>query len=111
MIKTGDIKLDPSGTETSDLVCPNCGGTYLHQGAITVYDRGEDQKTETVTVVDGGTVQMEVKPHDPLNNPSRRRWGMTVAFKCEACPEEIDLRLNIAQHKGNTEISWRYNPV
>lgn len=46
-------------------------------------------------------------------NPSSRRDGLVISFTCEQCsrddPGDV-IELTIAQHKGSTEIGWRFSP-
>lgn len=88
------------------LECPRCDGAYLHQEAVTVYDRREDapQTIETTVVRGDGTVVRTV-PSERSSNPSDRRHGSAIRFSCEGCSAEPEL--TIEQHKGNTYLAWR----
>jgi hypothetical protein len=66
-----------------------------------VFDRGEDAPSTTVTVVEVPVAA----PAAARPQPSSRRDGLAIAFWCEGCHGEFELTL--AQHMGNTEISWR----
>lgn len=79
----------------TDLLCPRCGADNLHHGAVNRYDRAEDGAEAPYNRAEG--------------NPSARRGGLTVDFECEGCGDGIQLTL--AQHKGSTEIGWRYTPT
>jgi hypothetical protein len=106
-IKTGESETQ-GGADTAWLVCPNCGGTNLHQDAVTVFDvEQEDAKKVTRTRVSGGVVSSHLVPNRGSGNPSRRRHGLVISFECEGCTAS-PIELRIAQHKGNTEVSWRY---
>lgn len=95
-----------------------CGSEYLHQGNITLFERGEDGDTTTVIAQDGKTVQVSDFPSDDTCNPSPRRHGLILEFLCESCGWEPDpasdgepvftktQRLAIFQHKGGTYMEW-----
>lgn len=90
----------------ADLLCPRCGADYLHHSAVTVYDRAEDASTVIETEVSNGRVS--VNPYSSgVANPSRRRDGVIIDFYCEGCGD-APIQLCIAQHKGATEIGWRF---
>lgn len=109
MIVSNKIKTEETGIDISDLICPRCGGQYLHHTGATFYERGEDQKQEVVIEVIGPKVSTSVQDAATSSNPSRRRHGMLIHFECEGCIGDIDLAL--AQHKGSTEITWIYEPT
>jgi hypothetical protein len=53
-------------------------------------------------------------PNAESGNPSPRRDGIVISFFCEQCTNwgetgEV-IELTLAQHKGATEIGWRYPP-
>jgi hypothetical protein len=91
--------------ETADglLLCPGCGQDYLHSGQVTVYDRAEDADLAIRTTAAGTKSRVELVKNT-RDNPSLRRHGITIQFSCEMCP--ADPELQIAQHKGQTQISW-----
>lgn len=84
------------------LECPACHGNNLHHGKIEVFERVEDEKTGLHVSVNNGEL-MEDK--DLNGNPSSRRNGLVVHFKCEQCSAEPVLA--IAQHKGNTWVDFK----
>jgi hypothetical protein len=89
--------------EFSLLACPACGYTYLHHDEIKVFDRRlEDSRTVTETTVSG--LRCTVETTDGALNPSSRRDGVAIQFWCEECPARPVLK--IAQHKGETHVSW-----
>jgi len=88
-----------------------CGSEYLHQGNITVFERGEDGDTTTVIAQDGKTVQASDFPDRDTCNPSPRRHGLILEFDCEECGSwgekpGVTQRLAIFQHKGCTFMEW-----
>jgi hypothetical protein len=79
------------------LSCPDCGGTCLHQGAVSVFVR---------PVEDGRCVSTHINGVVAGDNPSPRRDGLTIRFFCETCGVRGRRALNIFQHKGQTFIEW-----
>ena len=101
--------------DLNELLCPSCGGEYLHHYRIEVSDRGEDDDSVLFTSITTGTVPVGEKPpqfpvsvgpksNPDSRNPSARRQGLRVIFWCEGCA--ADLQLMISQHKGNTFVEW-----
>lgn len=87
------------------LLCPypGCGDeAYLHQGGVTVFNRSEDNDEGMRAIVDFDGVRIS---QDLAGNPSSRRHGLKIRFACEICGRLADLA--IAQHKGQTEVSWQ----
>lgn len=107
------IELEQNSDRTSDLRCPRCGGMQMHQGKVTVFNRNEDDETTLVTTVGNFNSLTGLVPNDGSGNPSSRRQGLVIEFDCEGCstgdPDDV-LELTIAQHKGSTEIGWRFTP-
>jgi hypothetical protein len=95
------------GAEIRDgyLVCPACGGSYTHHGAITVFNRGREDAPTCATRVEGENVSTLRGYRAECANPSSRRHGIVIQFRCEMCPAALDL--TIAQHKGETLVEWR----
>jgi hypothetical protein len=97
-----------------EFACPRCGSGNLHHARITAYSRGEDAPATVRIDIEGPTSQTSVEDSQQSTNPSRRRDGIAIRFACEACcwnDDQSDLiELTIAQHKGSTEIAWRYTP-
>jgi hypothetical protein len=102
------------------LLCPCCGGQYLHQCRVDVFSRPDGEDQPSISTV--------VHHHDPnqtwtkAKNPSLRRQGVIIYFWCETCaagsppgPTNIDdnyelpLGLAISQEKGITSIRWVNN--
>ena len=75
------------------LLCPNCGFDYISHGKVEVFNRNEDAATGNHTTVNG----MKTSKDQCLDgNPSTRRHGLLVYFKCEGC-FQVSV-LSIAQH-------------
>jgi hypothetical protein len=95
------------------LRCPTCGGEYLHHFQIATYSRQEDAinvrrvvvQTNTQTHAGAFDVVGMIVPNS-ADNPSARRHGLAISFFCEMCPAINEL--TIAQHKGVSQIEWRY---
>jgi hypothetical protein len=94
------------------LLCPRCGREYLHHASATMFDRPEDGGTAKRSFIDGTSAKVDLVPSENSGNPSSRRGGLCISFACEACKGIDDnvLELTISQHKGTTEIGWRYSP-
>ena len=109
MIITPPVKLDSSifDTSTSEtkLLCPKCGGEYLHQSNVTVYQRQYEDGPVAEILIEETTVHFRQSTVPSPRHPSRRRQGLAISFSCEDCDFKGDL--TIAQHKGNTLVGWR----
>lgn len=93
--------------------CPKCGGSWLHQEAVVVFERSKE---------DGDVFEVEVT-HDPValrtattrgsGNPSLRRNGFVVWFRCEACGDDPAewIGIRFGQHKGQTEVEWLHSAI
>ena len=94
------------------LFCPRCGGEYLHHVSATMFDRPEDGETAKRSFIDGTSAKVDLVPSENSGNPSSRRGGLCITFACDACKGTDDnvLELTMSQHKGTTEIGWRYSP-
>ena len=97
----------------SELQCPRCKSQCLHHCGVKVFDRGEDHETVMYIEVAGAAVTTRIMPSAGSGNPSSRRDGLAIQFWCEGCSEKeaTPIELTIAQHKGSTEIAWRYQPL
>ena len=105
MVETteGEIKFECNDWDDECiLLCPRCGGNYLHHEAIETFERGEDDKKGMHTVVTADHV--DVKYDSLVGNPSPRRHGFKVKFYCEYCDKSLTMELY--QHKGHTWVSW-----
>lgn len=106
MPTSADIKTMASGADRSVLHCPNCDGEHLSHGQVRIFDRREDDVQVLLTKVNGNRSVVETLPNDTSDNPSARRDGLVIDFNCETCGGTAALL--IAQHKGQTEIGWRW---
>lgn len=91
--------------ENNELLCPACGGNYLHHTEVHVYSREEDAQKVLQTTITRDGVASGVVDSLVAANPSPRRDGLTIKFWCELCHSKPVLM--IAQHKGNTQMGWR----
>jgi hypothetical protein len=82
------------------LLCPTCGGDYLHQVKTQVFEREEDSDEGQHITVERTTFSFN---GDIRDNPSPRRQGITIEFTCEMC--DSITYLHVYQHKGQTIIS------
>jgi len=95
------------------LTCPSCNCQNLHQETVEVYQCYEDSDgIRTVATLTATTIDTNLK-----NNPSARRNGLRIFFRCEHCHfdnlEEYGappplFELTIAQHKGSTYMQFVY---
>ena len=83
----------------STLKCPSCGFNYLHHERVEVFERKEDASDGLHVVVEAGNAHTDSNLSE---NPSPRRHGLAVHFRCEGCAARPVL--TISQHKGNTLI-------
>jgi len=92
--------------ETATLLCPHCGGSWLHHEQVeTFYRPVEDAKEAKHVSISRHAVS--VKDSTNERNPSRRRDGMVIWFDCETCHAKPFLLL--WQHKGETFLELGYN--
>ena len=107
--ETGLNEIDP----TNPLLCEECGGEYLHQEKIEIFERSEDSSHGLkVTTQNNGQC---VLSQSMAENPSPRRQGVRIIFSCEFCPSDGDpcvggkltTVLEIIQHKGGTYLTSR----
>lgn len=83
-----------------ELICPSCGGLYLHHERVEVFQRNEDAGEGLHVIVEGLSTKVDTKIS---GNPSMRRHGLKIYFRCEGCTHSPVISLE--QHKGNTYIS------
>lgn len=101
---------------TGELLCPNCGSSYLDYERIQIYERDEEDSDVGlhVDVHWKGHPLLDSRPAvtidgDLQGNPSDRRQGMTLTFRCENCDPLC--HLDISQHKGMMYFNWRIEPL
>lgn len=92
----------PKFNGLGELICPSCGSTYLNHYKVEVFERGEDAKHGVHATVSAGKAVMDTSL---AGNPSTRRHGLFVQFRCEGC--DANPVLAIGQHKGNTEVTFK----
>ena len=95
--------------DTAALECPVCNSLHMHQGAVEVFARKQEDDPSESFVVDGLTI----KHGSGYHNPSGRRNGLYINFECEECHLYEDshyrgfpFKLAIYQHKGITYSEW-----
>ena len=96
-----DTSWEDCGADIAGLVCPSCEGVYTHQTAVRIYARRDSERRggERVNLYTG---ESEKIPGE--GNPSSKRQGLMIEFRCENC--DLDSMLAIYQHKGNTFVGW-----
>lgn len=84
------------------LLCAHCNHEYTHVEKLYWFRRGEDESQCNTGFLAlsgfGGNMKTSNK-----YNPSARRDGMCIFYRCESC--EALSSLNVVQHKGITEVS------
>ena len=90
---------------TEALTCPHCKESNLHHIRTTIFEREEDAARTIVTEVARNGANVMTVPSDLCDNPSSRRHGLVITFRCENCPAKPEMTLE--QHKGSTFIAWR----
>ena len=101
----GALRFDPD--DASILLCPKCTGAFLHSTYVVAYDRKEGGLKTFETFVDGIDLRRTVADAEASDNPSEHRHGIAIGFWCEACGEDDEFELTLAQHKGETLAQWR----
>ena len=96
-----EVTLDYSHGVAEQILLCSCGAEYLHQEAVEVFSRKEDDQA-TAVVIDQYTGSVDSVTS---TNPSDRRHGIRIRFSCEEGGCE-DASLVIFQHKGQTFMSW-----
>jgi hypothetical protein len=89
------------------LLCPLCGGEYLHQGDVVAHHAQREDADGHVMVFQGGGkgAFREAKRAEFFG----RRNDLSITFGCEHCGPRI-ARLTIYQHKGVTLLQWTLLP-
>ncbi|CAB4131825.1 hypothetical protein UFOVP125_35 [uncultured Caudovirales phage] len=86
-------------------LCPKCGETYTHQGAVHIYDRNAEDAPLGRYVVCSASTATVIHNTPMVDNPSRRRDGLSIEMDCEQCGPVG--RLTVFQHKGQTLVGWQ----
>jgi hypothetical protein len=123
-----DFKCEPVLTDKQvkrrdylSLRCPHgCDPSFLHQEGTIVYEpyeKDEDARHELIVSVHPGvggglsvlrqppTVIADVHEARDWHNPSDRRQGLAILFRCEICGNHAELC--ILQDRGITFLTWR----
>jgi hypothetical protein len=99
-----NVELEYIGRSESALKCPRCGSDYLHHYKIELFACPEDSEVDHLTVACGQTISDASFDNNGSRNPSARRHGLIIHFDCEECGGNLEL--NLAQHKGHSQINW-----
>lgn len=100
---------------SNSIKCPFCGEDNLHHLGVEMFHCEEDRNGYHIEIYDetshGWPMLNIIRPENSVNdntkaNPSSRRGGILILFGCEGC-HNIS-KLGIAQHKGQTLMSWRF---
>ena len=91
-----------AGGEEYYFLCPNCGGTNLHQQDKWIYHRSQEDSPTGLRI----RISEIVYTEDDIMcmNPSSRRDGIEIYFSCETC--DVISKLTIQQHKGTEFVSF-----
>lgn len=111
-METKQVELRSYGS-TDLLVCPRCGFDHMHHGEVERWDRDEDAKSSRYTRAASDATEVKAVSEGESANPSDRRGGLIISFECEGCGGGAAgdrIELCIAQHKGQTEMEWRFHP-
>ena len=87
----------PGNGYDAELLCPSCGGNFLHHDRFEAFECNEDQESGIHVVVECGKATIN---QSLAVNPSGRRHGLSIHFWCEGCSAKPVL--TISQNKGNT---------
>jgi len=110
-ISENEAELTSGMANTKVLKCPACGYEYTHQEYYEIYQCLEDSPGIHTTTTLAGTIVDLVMD----NNPSPRRDGIRMYFRCEGCHGLMQEGVNpplfellIYQHKGVTVFETVY---
>jgi len=79
------------------IMCMYCKHDYMHRIRTDIFKRGEDEEKCLHIIVDEDGCLCNYD--DNKLNPSDRRDGLIITFRCEECSKLTYLK--IYQHKGN----------
>ena len=109
---------EPDYTGGVEILCPCCGDRNLHIKNSEVYHRidGEDSVTLRTRINPFGGKVFTSRDRSK-QNPSPRRDGLRLNFRCENCEYGLNghsnglpQSLEIFQHKGVTHMRWSPTP-
>ena len=89
------------GIENAVFRCAACNGHCLHHERVEIFERTEDAERGLRVVVEAGKAEID---RELDGNPSRRRHGLKIFFRCEFCRKKSIF--TIAQHKGVSLVDW-----
>ena len=84
------------------LICPKCGGEYLHQESVVSSFRDCEDHDGLITIA---KTKKSVSLRTESKNLPGRRDCAQISFKCENC--ESHICLCFLQNKGQTDVYWR----
>ena len=91
------------------LRCPVCGEDYdVHPVSVRAYFREDSARVGNFAQVSHEQVVASSGTDLPPGNPSGRRDGIVLEFKCWNCDNVLEL--TIAQHKGPSYVTWGVSP-
>ena len=93
----------PQGGYDAELLCPSCGGNFLHHERVEVFERAEDQKEGLHISISEGAIAIDT---NIKGNPSIRRQGLSIYFRCEECSATSIFK--VQQHKGSTFVDFTF---
>ena len=100
---TETVAVGPWNGAGQHLLCPRCGGEYMHQSRVVVKNREdgrEDGSGAAVTIAGTGATVVPL----PAGLMDGRRQSLWIEFVCEFCVG--GLWLCMEQHKGHTHMTW-----
>ncbi|MBC8497160.1 MAG: hypothetical protein H8D37_05815 [Chloroflexi bacterium] len=98
------VKINSNG----EVLCPKCGGNFLHQSSINATFRDSEDGPGTSVLSNKRGVHIERSKTDKIFG---RRDVVEIDFWCESCGKENVLPpLIIYQHKGRTHMEWLTPP-
>jgi uncharacterized C2H2 Zn-finger protein len=100
---TAPVTVDNDG----ELECPVCSSTFMHQMAAETYFRNTEDSLSGVLTVSAARAAVADNDASLESNPSPRRDGIRILFKCENCHPVVGSHsMTVVQHKGHTIIGW-----
>ena len=88
----------------NEILCPVCGGNFLHHSSVNVFTRDSEDGPGTSALSTHEGISITRKDDKEIYG---RRDAIQIEFWCESCGENASpKRLIINQHKGNTLIQW-----